>query len=150
MEQINHTASLDWIPLTAGTSFKPITFFSDGSGYQLLLRVEPGTAITPHRHTGEVHAFVLSGRRRISGCPGELGPGSYVYEPVDNADSWEVVGDEACIIHIGVTGRVEYLDDQGAVTHHTDAGTARQRYLDWCRERSLTPDPALAAAGAAG
>ena len=144
MHQINHTDALDWIPLSPGTAFKPITFFADGSGYQLLLRVEPGTVIPPHHHTGEIHAFVLSGRRRIAGCADEIGPGTYVHEPVDNVDTWRAVGDEPCIIHIEVNGRIEYPDGTGGVSHHTDAHTARHRYLEWCRERSLTPDPVLA------
>ena len=47
---LHHTADLDWIPLSPGISFKPIVFLPDDSGYQLLLRVEPGTVVPRHRH----------------------------------------------------------------------------------------------------
>lgn len=82
---LNHTAELDWVPLAAGTSFKPISFFPGDTGYQLLLRVEPGTVVQRHHHTGEIHAFVLSGQRLIGDSTTVIGPGSYVYEPVDTS-----------------------------------------------------------------
>lgn len=141
---LNHTADLAWIPLSPGKSFKPITFFPDGSGYQLLLRLEPGAAIPRHRHTGEVHSFVVSGRRRIAGCPDVIEAGTYAYEPVGNVDTWEAVGDEPCVVHIEANGRVEYLDEAGAVASYTDAHTARVTYLDWCAHTGTTPDPHLA------
>jgi 2,4'-dihydroxyacetophenone dioxygenase len=144
---LHHTADLDWIPLSTGISFKPIVFFPGDTGYQLLLKVEPGAVVPRHHHTGEVHAFVLSGQRRIAGCPEVIGAGSYVYEPVDNIDTWEAVGDEPCVIHIEANGRVEYLDDDGNVVRHTDASTARTAYLDWCQQTGRDPHPDLAGAG---
>ena len=143
---LHHTDELDWIPLSSGISFKPIVFFPDDSGYQLLLKVEPGSAVLRDRHTGDVHAFVLSGQRRISGCEEVVRAGSYVYEPVGNVDSWEAIGDVACVIHIEANGRVEYLDADDHVVRHTDAVTARAAYLGWCRQMDRTPHPALAGA----
>lgn len=137
---LHHTADLDWIPLSTGISFKPIVFFPDDSGYQLLLRVEPGSVVPRHHHTGEVHAFVLSGARRIIGCPDVVRAGSYVYEPVDNVDSWEAIGDEPCVVHIEANGRVEYLDDDGNVIRFTDARTARAEYLGWCEYSGIEPN----------
>jgi 2,4'-dihydroxyacetophenone dioxygenase len=136
---LNHTADLSWIPLSPGISFKPLVFFPADAGYQLLLRVEPGCVVPRHHHTGEVHAFVLSGQRRISGCPETVVAGSYVYEPVDNIDSWEATGDEPCIVHIEANGRVEYLDDLDNVVRYTDATTARAAYLEWCEQNATAP-----------
>jgi 2,4'-dihydroxyacetophenone dioxygenase len=141
---IHHTAELDWIPLTAGTSFKPITFFPNDAGYQLLLKVEPGTVVPRHHHTGEIHAFVISGARRINGSDMVIGTGTYVYEPVDNVDTWEAIGDEPCVIHIEVNGRIEYLDNKGNVERYTDAATARATYLQWCSANGTDPHPSFA------
>lgn len=143
---IVHTGEIDWIPLSPGLSFKPITFFPDDAGYQLLLRLEPGTVIPRHRHTGEIHSFVLSGARRIAGTRDTIGPGTYVHEPVGNVDSWRAVGDEPCIVHIEANGRIEYLDAEGRVVRHTDAATARATYLEWCERQGRPADPALVAA----
>ncbi len=150
MDKINDTRNLEWIPLSPGTAFKPIAFFPGDRGYQLLLRVDPGTVVPRHRHTGEIHAFVLSGRRRIAGHEVDVGPGTYVHEPVDNVDSWAAVGDEPCIIHIEVNGRIEYLDPDGTVERHTDAATARATYLEWCATNGCQPDPSLVAPTTAG
>jgi len=56
-------ASIPWIPLGPGESFKPL-HFSD-RGRALLLRLEPGAIVPLHRHFGEVHAFNLSGYRKL-------------------------------------------------------------------------------------
>ncbi|WP_394824605.1 2,4'-dihydroxyacetophenone dioxygenase family protein [Pendulispora albinea] len=137
-------AQLDWVPLREGLSFKPITFYPDGSGWQLLLRLEPGTVIPPHRHTGEVHGFNLSGSRFLINTKETVGPGTYVYEPPGNADTWKQIGDEPCIVHIEVKGRIEYLDDRGTIVRTVDAKSSQKTYLDWCAETGKTPIPALA------
>lgn len=146
---LHHTADLAWIPLSEGISFKPIVFFPDDIGYQLLLRVEPGVVVPRHRHTGDVHAFVLSGARRISGCPEVVRAGTYVYEPVGNTDTWIAVGDEPCVVHIEANGRVEYLDDDDAVVRQTDASTARDAYREWCVRTGTRPAQSLTLTAAA-
>lgn len=132
-----HAPDLDWIPLREGLSFRPLRFGPDG--YTLQLRVEPGTTITRHRHSGEVHALTLSGRREIIETQEVIGPGTYVYEPPGNVDSWRCVGEEPCVIHISLTGRVEYLDDEDRVVDFSDTHTARRAYLDWCARKGVTP-----------
>lgn len=139
----NHTADMEWIPLSTGIAFKPIVFFPDDTGYQLLLRVDPGVVVPRHRHTGDVHAFVFSGSRRICESTEVIRAGSYVHEPVGNIDWWEAIGDEPCVVHIEANGRVEYLDDAGNVIRVTDATTARAAYVDWCEQSGSATDPQL-------
>lgn len=86
---------------------------------------------------------MLSGQRRIVGTNGVVGVGTYVYEPRDNVDSWEVIGDEPCVIHIEVTGEIEYLNDDDTVISRTSATTARAKYLDWCVNNNVNPLPQL-------
>jgi 2,4'-dihydroxyacetophenone dioxygenase len=147
---LNHSADLAWVPLSPGIAFKPIVFFPNDTGYQLLLRVEPGAVVPRHHHTGDVHAFVLSGERRISGCPDVIRAGSYVYEPVGNVDSWEAIGTVACVVHIEANGRVEYLDNDDNVVRFTDAATARCAYVEWCERTDTPTDPQLLASRAVG
>jgi 2,4'-dihydroxyacetophenone dioxygenase len=125
------TSRLDWIPLRKGLSFKPITFFPNDAGLQLLLRVEPDTVIPRHRHTGEVHGFNLSGTRLLIETNEVVGPGTYVYEPAGNEDSWKAIGDEPCVIHISVKGRIEHLGADGAVVKVVDAASYRREYEQW-------------------
>ncbi len=139
-----HAPIVDWVPLRQGVSFRPLRFASDG--YSLQLRVEPGTTISRHRHTGEVHAYNIRGYREIIETSEIAGPGTYVYEPPGNLDSWRCVGDAACVVQINLKGRVEYLDENGTVVGFSDTHTARETYLNWCKDKGRPPMRAIMAA----
>ena len=131
------TDSLPWIATGPGKSFRPLRFGADG--WSELMRLEPGSGVPLHRHTGDVHAFNLSGTRKICGTKDLVAAGYYVYEPAGTIDAWSAVGDEPCIVHIKVTGVIEYLDDHGRVTETVSAATQRAAYLAWCDEHSVRP-----------
>jgi 2,4'-dihydroxyacetophenone dioxygenase len=126
---------MPWIPMgRPGLSFKPLHFFKDDSGWMYLFRVEPGTVIPRHRHTGEVHGYNLSGHRKLLDTDEVIGPGTYVYEPPGNVDSWMSVGDEPTILLITVRGAVEYLGKDGEVTGRVTSNDRLQTYRRWCEE----------------
>ena len=131
------TDGMPWIPTGTGKSFRPLRFAADG--WSELMRLEPGSAVALHRHTGEVHAFNVSGTREILGSGELVGPGSYVYEPAGTVDGWGAVGDEPCVVHIKVAGTIEYVDGNGQVIESVNAGTQRAVYLAWCRDHDVHP-----------
>jgi len=131
------TDGMPWIPTGPGKSFRPLRFAADG--WSELMRLEPGSAVALHRHAGEVHAFNISGTREILGTGELVGPGSYVYEPAGTVDGWGATGDEPCVVHIKVTGTIEYLDDNGQVIESVNAETQRAVYLAWCRAHDVPP-----------
>ena len=128
------TAGLPWIPSsTPGKSAKPLRFLRNGSGFVELLRMEPGTLMPLHRHSGEIHAYNLSGSRQL--CTGEVvGPGDYVYEPPGNTDWWKVVGDETMLALVVVMGEVEFLGPGDTVRARVDAATQLAEYHRYCVE----------------
>lgn len=130
---------LPWVPLRTGMWMRPLCFLDDG--YSLQLRVAKGVRTGRHRHTGEVHALMLSGRRRIFDTDEVLGPGDFVHEPPGNEDDWGC--EEDCVIMITLTGRVEYLRSDGEVDHFTDTNTAQAAYLDHCARENIRPLPEL-------
>src|SRR5919206_4066429 len=125
-----HTMEMPWIPTGPGNSFRPLRFAADG--WSELMRVEPGRGAGLHRHRGPVHAFNLAGTRRILGSNELVGPGDYVYEPGGMVDGWEAVDDEPCVIHLNITGAVEYVDEAGEVIAVYDSASQRAVYLAWC------------------
>jgi quercetin dioxygenase-like cupin family protein len=128
--------ALPWIPLAEGKSFKPLRFLSGNRGFAELLRIEPGTIIPLHRHSGEIHAFNLEGWRGL--CSGELiGPGDYVYEPAGNVDSWRVVGEVPCVIFVTVSGSVEFLGPDNTVTRSVSADTLMEIYRQYCTMKGI-------------
>ncbi len=132
------TSNQPWVPLREGVSMRPLYF--EKNGYALQLKVEPGATITRHRHTGSVHALNISGYRKIIDTGEIVGPGEYVFEPKGNEDSWCCHGEEACVVHITLSGKVEYLDEMGTVTSYSDSATAREQYLQWCASSNIAPD----------
>lgn len=129
-------AAIPWVPLSEGKAFKPLRFLAGDRGFVELLKLEPGQAIPRHRHTGEVHAFNLSGSRQLDS--GEIvGPGDYVHEPAGNVDAWRVVGDEPLIVLVVVHGAVEYLDDADHVTARFSASTLEDLYRRHCTANGL-------------
>ncbi|MGF1593941.1 MAG: cupin domain-containing protein [Kiloniellaceae bacterium] len=131
-----HTEDLPWMPLDEGVWVRPLRF--SGEARSLQLKVAPGVTIGRHAHGGEVHAFNVSGSRRLGG--GDIaGPGAYVYEPAGNVDSWTCVGDEPCVVQISMSGRLAYLGDGGKVRDVTDTPKLKSQYLAWCRENGHEP-----------
>jgi 2,4'-dihydroxyacetophenone dioxygenase len=132
-----HTEEMPWIPTGPGMSFRPLRFEVDG--WSELMRLEPGSVVGRRRHTGDVNAYNLRGSRRILDTGEVVGPGDYVYEPTGNIDSWQAVGESECIVHIKITGAVEYLDPAGRVTGRADAASQLAAYLAWCDQHDITP-----------
>jgi quercetin dioxygenase-like cupin family protein len=131
-------SDVPWVPLDGGLSFKPLRFLPGNRGRVLLLRVEPGTVIPRHRHTGEVHGFNLEGHRQLD--TGDIvGPGDYVYEPSGNVDSWQAVGATAVTVLISVQGAVETLDADNRVIHRDDTASMLQTYHQYCELTGLEP-----------
>lgn len=135
------TSDMEWIPTGDGKSFRPLRFEPDG--WSELMRLEPGSVVALHQHTGEVHAYGLSGAREILGTSEIAGPGSYSYEPAGNTDTWRAVGDQPCVLHIKVTGAVQYLGPDGEVTETINAASQRDVYLQWCARNGTRPVPQI-------
>ncbi len=135
------TEKMPWIPTSAGKSFRPLRF--DVDGWSELMRLEPGSQVARHRHTGHVHAFNLSGSRRILETGEIVGPGDYVYEPTGLIDAWEAIGDRPCVVHLKILGAVEYLDAEDQVIDTANTESQRRTYLAWCEQHHTEPVPQI-------
>jgi quercetin dioxygenase-like cupin family protein len=135
--RFNSAATRHWVPSsTPGKSSSPLRFFADDRGFVELLRMEPGTVMPLHRHSGEIHAYNITGTRKL--CTGELiGPGDYVYEPPGNTDWWKIVGDEPMLALVIVMGTVEFLGPGGVISGRASASTQLAEYERYCREHGL-------------
>lgn len=130
---LRDTQQLPWAPVVDGIWFKLVETFDEDSGWVSLLRVRPDTVVGRHRHTGEVHGFVLRGIRKLmddSIC----GPGAYVYEPAGNTDSWASVGDDDLVSLFIVSGSVEYLTEDGSVEFRETAASKRASWEEFRRQ----------------
>ena len=130
------TESLPWMPLGEGVFARFLRFA--GEERSLQLKVMPGVTIPHHAHSGWVHAYGISGARRLE--DGSIaGPGSYVYEPAGNVDCWSCAGDEPCIVQISMSGALSYVDEDGKPVSRTDTAGLRKAYLEWCEAEGHEP-----------
>ena len=125
---IENADLMPWVLLAPGFSFKLLRATSDNEPWVELLRLEPGTVIPRHRHTGEAHTYTLAGFRELLETGTVVGPGSYVFEPEGNIDSWRAVGTQPLIIFVVGNGAIEYLDAADRVIQRATATTAAARY----------------------
>lgn len=131
------TDSMPWIPTGPGKSFRPLRFAA--GSWSELMRLEPGSAVAVHRHTGEVHAFNLTGPGRSSAlASGSVQAATSTSRQAPSTDG-RPSGDEPCVVHIKVTGAIEYLGENGQVIESITADTQRAVYLNWCREHGVHP-----------
>ena len=130
------TNELPWMLLKPGIWAKPLRL--EGEERTLQLKVDPGATIAPHRHDGFVHAYTVSGSRRL-GNGAVAGPGTYVYEPPSNADTWSCEGDEPCIVQITMSGRLTDVDEHGRDLDYVDTARLRRLHIDWCRSQGIAP-----------
>jgi len=102
------------------------------------MKVDPDITMTPHTHTGDVHAYNVSGRRQLD-TDEIAGPGAYVYEPAGHVDSWSCVGDKPCIVQITMSGRLTYLGANNELLDYIDTPKLRELYLACSDENGFEP-----------
>ncbi|WP_394412263.1 cupin domain-containing protein [Roseateles sp. BYS78W] len=132
-------AGLDaWMPEGEGKWSLPLQFLpeAEGGGWVELMRLAPGTALTLHRHHGEVHGLNLQGHRRLDDGR-VIGPGDYVFEPDGNVDSWAAVGDEVLVLHVVVRGDVDYVAPNGALQRRITTADRIADYRAFCAARGV-------------
>ena len=132
---IPDAAVLPWMTVSPGFELKVLHGQEDEDTRALLLRLQPGTIVDRHRHTGEVHAITLSGQRKLLDTGEVIGPGGYVYEPPGNEDRWMAIGPEPLLIFVTVRGVIEELDDAGTVTVRMTTGGIAGSYQRFLEER---------------
>jgi quercetin dioxygenase-like cupin family protein len=134
-DELRDTEGLGWAPASEGIWFKLVKVLAADTGWVSLLRLSAGTVVGPHRHSGEVHGFQLSGRRRLA--DGRIcGPGTYVYEPAGNIDSWSATDESDMVSLFVVRGSVEYLSASGEVVFQETAASKRS---SWQAFRAAAP-----------
>lgn len=131
--------SQPWLAHDSGISSKLLSLFRDDGGWVCLLRLEPGAYIPMHRPRGEIHSYILSGRKRNKTDSRVLGPGEYDFEPPGNINSWTTEGDEPLVVLLIALGLIEYLDQDGRVVRRETTESKAEEYYKDCADRGVQP-----------
>ena len=123
----------------------------EGGRYAVRMRFAPGVQVTPHKHTGEIHAFTFSGEWTYLEYPNSPSntAGSYLFEPPGSTHSLKVADDVdgfTDILFI-MYGAMIHLDDSGAVLGITDAESVLREYPELLRQQGKQVPDALPVGG---
>lgn len=121
----------DWLGIK-GVRLKLLMADIEGGRFVVRIRFAPGTQLPPHKHTGEVHAFTLTGEWYYLEYEGQARSkaGSYLYEPPGSTHTLKVAdhnSGETDVVYV-VYGALLHLDEAGAVVAVGDAESHLRDY----------------------
>lgn len=144
-----HSDSLDlpWAESWAGDpaiQLKALMIDIEGGRYAVRMRFRAGLQVAPHKHTGEVHAYTVSGKwsyLEYADGPANVA-GSYLFEPPGTIHTLKVADDagEWTEVVFILYGAMLHMDDAGAVIAVTDAESVLAEYVQRLRDQG-TPVP---------
>lgn len=137
---------------TPGVRLKLLMADVEGARFAVRIRFAPGTLLPPHLHTGEVHAFTLSGAwhylEHAENPPSTAG--SYLFEPPGSTHTLKVsddIDEETDVIFIVYGAMIHYGPDGEILA----VGDAASHLRDWpaaLREQGFTVPEKLPVGGA--
>jgi len=118
-----------WAPISEGIWSRPIHLNVTGGFYVHLLRVRRSGLLQRHRHSGQVHAYVIRGQWRYLEHDWVARAGSYVFEPPGETHTLVVPEDCTDMVTLfTVHGALMYVDPQGNATGYDDVFTRIEKY----------------------
>ena len=118
-----------WAPISPGIWSRPIHLNVTGGFYVHLLRVKRSGLLQRHRHSGQVHAYVIRGKWLYLEHNWVAEEGGYVFEPPGETHTLVVPDDcQDMITLFTVHGSLMYVDPQGNATGYDDVFTRIEKY----------------------
>jgi len=118
-----------WANIAPGITSRPIHLNVTGGYYVHLLRVTRSGLLQRHRHSGQVHAYVIRGKWLYLEHDWVAEEGSYVFEPPGETHTLVVPDDCTDMVTLfTVHGSLIYVDPQGnsmKLGHHSIFATNR-------------------------
>lgn len=132
-------------PRMDGVEIKVVTAKVKEGIWILRNRFAPGIELQPHKHTGQVHAFTLSGSWGYRESEYLNTAGSFLYEPAGSVHTLYVpeTNTEVTDIWFAIWGANLNMDADGAITSVTDAESILDFYLRACADLGLENPPVL-------
>ena len=123
----------------------------EGGRYAVRMQFAPGVQVTPHKHTGEIHAFTLAGEWAYLEYPNSPSntASSYLFEPPGSTHSLKVTDDVQGFTDILfiMYGAMIHLDEDGTVLGITDAESVLREYPELLRQQGKAVPEALPVGG---
>jgi 2,4'-dihydroxyacetophenone dioxygenase len=132
-----------WIPYSEGAWFQACYFDVTTGGFANVLRIRPGSRLSPHYHISTVHGWTMQGTWYYEEHKDKwiARPGTYIFEPPGELHTLVVPADskEPMIAFFALSGGLIYVNEDGSFAAYDDGFTlldlARKHY----REVGLDP-----------
>ena len=136
-----------------GVRLKLLQADVEGGFFTVRIRFAPGVLLPPHKHTGAVFAYTLSGEwtylEHVESPPSRTG--SYLYEPPGTTHTLKVAdhnSGETDVVFV-IFGAMLVLDDAGSVAAVLDAASHARDWPAALREQGK-PVPKIISGGQVG
>ena len=144
--------------LHVGDTDAPFVDIGDGTLIQLLMvdlsqniwitrnKMQPGTSVIKHYHTGSVYAYTLQGSWYYKEYPETINrTGSFLFEPAGSVHTLTVPADQAgeTIVWFMINGTNLNVDDKGNVVSIADAHNVLEGYRLLCRMTEQSSDAVI-------
>ncbi len=131
----------------------PFVDIGDGTLIQLLMvdltqniwitrnRMQPGTTVIKHYHTGPVYAFTVEGRWYYEEYPETVNePGSFLFEPAGSVHTLKTPAEQTgeTVVWFMINGTNINVDEQGTVVSIADAHNVLTGYRVLCEAQKLS------------
>jgi len=118
-----------WAPIAPDIWSRPLHLNPTGGFYAHVLKVKRSGVLQRHRHSGQVHAYVLKGRWYYLEHDWVAEEGSYVYEPPGETHTLTVPDDCSEMLTLFmIHGSLMYVDPDGNSTGFDDVFTRIEKY----------------------
>lgn len=118
-----------WVPVAPDIWSRPIHLNTVGGFYVHLLKVKRSGVLQRHRHSGQVHAYVLKGSWYYLEHDWVAREGSYVFEPPGETHTLVVPDDCTEMITLfTIHGALMYVDPMGVSLGYDDVFTRIDKY----------------------
>jgi len=118
-----------WAAIAPGITSRPIHLNVTGGYYVHLLRVTRSGLLQRHRHSGQVHAYVIKGKWLYLEHDWVAEEGSYVFEPPGETHTLIVPDDcKDMVTLFTVHGSLMYVDPQGNSLGYDDVFSRIEKY----------------------
>ncbi len=141
--------------LHVGSEAAPFVDIGDGTLIQLLMvdlaqniwitrnRMQPGTTVIKHYHTGPVYAFTIEGRWYYEEYPDTVNEaGSFLFEPAGSVHTLTIPADQMgeTVVWFMINGTNINVDEDGTVVSIADAHNVLAGYRFLCEAQGLSSD----------
>lgn len=149
---IHREPGIDLGHLIPGMMLWPLFLDPDNGTWVLYAKYAPGTVLTTHFHTGQVHFFTTKGTWGYREYPDDpQTPGSYLYEPPATVHTFEIPegATEDVEGFMVVNGVNVNFDAEGNYLGTDHAGSMEQIILDCARKQGIDMPRYIRPTGAA-